>query len=195
MRKTHSFEVLGIGEFNEYPIKVKEDDYLIVNKKGEELVKKTLTIGVPSEYAYMDKSGNIYKKEDVFYDYKGKLVQKIDKTKKVDKFKVVDKSEAGDLLEVSTSFLLPTSDTTMDNFKDKITNEKALKFAYKKSSVGLKQYYAFVYMQDNVLVMVTGLGKRSEAIENFKGKMNDMINKNDGELEVVSANDVALSLD
>ena len=194
MNRTHSFELVGIGEFSEVPAKVQSKDYPIVNKLGEALVKKALQVGVPSEFGYMDKNGVVYEKSDVYYNLNGQLVQKVNRTDKVKAFDIVDKSEAMNLLERDTSFLIASSLTALDILKEKIGNDKALKFVYKKSSVGLKFVKAYIYQLDNQLCMITGLGDRNKALEMFKSRLTQINDKKTDVLEV-SANDVQINLD
>lgn len=196
MRKTHSFEIVGIGEFNEYPAKVKEVDYPSVSKSGEALVKKAVQVGIPSEFAYMDKNGVVYEKKDVFYNVNGKLVQKVNRTEKISSFKVVEKGEAMRLLESSTSFLLPSNLTTLELFKKQVGDGMALKFVFKKSSVGFKFVNAYLFEDSNELVMVTGLGNRNTAMELFKAKRNELGSASgNSEVVEVSAEDVTPTLD
>lgn len=168
MRRTHSFEIVGIGEFDEYPAKVKETEYVSVNKEGVPIVKKVLTQGNSSEYAWFDANGKVYPKEEVFYNLNGKFVQKVNRTDKVPNYKVVDVAEALQLLESDTSFLLPRNQTTLQHIKELIPSGKALKFVYKKSSTGFKWVNAFIFETNDELCMLTGLGKRNEALEQFK---------------------------
>lgn len=196
MKRTHSFEIVGIGEFNEFPAKVKESEYPSVSKSGEPLVKKQVQVGIPSEYAYMDKNGVVYEKKDVFYNLNGKLVQKVNRTESISSFKVVEAGEVDNLLESSTSFLLPSNVTTLGNFRQKVGQGMALKFVYKKSSVGFKFVNAYVFEKDNELVMVTGLGNKSKAMEMFKAQLKEMATTGkQTEVVEVSAEDVAPTLD
>lgn len=168
MRKTHSFEIVGVGTFEEYPAKVKEVEYPCVSKEGLALAKKVLTQGNSSVYGWIDVNGKTYSKEEVFYNVNGLLGQKFNKTEKVKKVDIVGVGEAIELLESDTSFLLPQNETTLDNFRKMVGEGKALKFNYKKSSVGLKWVNAFVFELKGELVMITGLGNRTKALEQFK---------------------------
>jgi len=194
MRRTHSFEIVGIGEFDEFPAKVKEQEYTACNKSGIPVVKKVLTQGNSSEYAWFDTEGKIYRKEEVFYNVNGKFVQKVDRTEKVLNNKIVPVAEAMELLESDTSFLLPRNETTLKHFKEICPEGKALKFVYKKSSVGFRWVNAFVFETNGEICMVTGLGKRMDALEQFKAsktKAKDMM----PEIVMVSADEVAPNLD
>jgi len=194
MRRTHSFEIVGVGEFDEFPAKVKEQEYQSVNKDGVPVLKKMLTQGNSSEYRWMDVNGKVYRKEEVFYNVNGKFVQKVNRTEKVPTYKIIEATEAMELLESDTSFLLPRNETTLKHFKDICPEGKALKFAYKKSSIGFKWVNAIVFEIKGELCMLTGLGKRTDALEQFKAskkKAKDSM----PEVVEVSADEVAPNLD
>ena len=193
MKRTHSFEIVGIGEFDEFPAKAKEPEYPSVNKDGLPVVKKILTQGNSSEYGWLDANGKVYSKEEVFYDLNGKLVQKVNRTDKVLKYKIVPITDI-ELLESDTSFLLPRNSTTLDLFKKFVPVGNAIKFAYKKSSVGLRFVNAIIFMANEELIMITGLGKRSEALEQFKAYRKQSIDTMPESVEV-NANEVAPDLD
>lgn len=168
MKRTHNFEIVGIGTFDEYPAKIKEQEYKAVNKQGGILQKKEITKGMPTEYGWLDKDGKVYRKDEVFYDINGKFVQKVNRTEKVNKFDIVPVSEALDLLESSTSFLEAQNSTTLKAFDNLVAEGKAIKFVYKKSSTGFKFVKAFIFKMGGELVMVTGIGKKSDMLERFK---------------------------
>jgi hypothetical protein len=194
MRRTHSFEIVGIGEFDEFPAKVKEQEYQSVNKNGEPIVKKILTQGNNSEYGWMDANGKVYRKEEVFYNVNGKFVQKVNRTDKVPAYKIVNITDAVELLESDTSFLLPRNETTLKQFNEICPEGKALKFVYKKSSVGFKWVNAFVFQISGELCMLTGLGKRTDALEQFK-LSRKKAKETMPEVVEVSADEVAPNLD
>lgn len=195
MRKTHTFEIVGIGEFNEYPIKVKDKDYPIVSKDGKPLVKKVIQTGITGQYGFMDSDGKIYEKEEVFYNLNGKLVQKVEKTKQVSKFDVVSKDEVYNLLESDTSVLMASNKTTLETLKSKLGNDKVLRITYKKSSVGFRFVKAYIYLEDNEVMMVTGLGSKKDALENFKMLKSQMDKGKEESEVVVSAEDIDIKLD
>jgi|WetSurMetagenome_2_1015567.scaffolds.fasta_scaffold274501_3 hypothetical protein len=201
MKRTHSFEIVGIGEFDEYPAKVKKKEYPSVNKSGVALVKKVIAQGNPSEYGYLDSMGKVYAKEEVFFDLNGKLVQKVGRTEKVSpqNYKIVEQKEVSDLLDnISKSFVLPKNETTMKAFKGLVAQDKALKFKYKKSSVGLNWVDSFMFEKDGVLMLYSGEGKESEAVEKFKALQNAVKQNKDivtDEIVVSNADDVAPQLD
>ena len=201
MRKTHSFEIVGIGEFDEYPAKIEEKDYAMVSKDKTIVVKKVVQQGTPTEYAYVDGNGKAFSKDEVFYDFNGKLIQKVNRTDKVSKFDVVPISEAVDCLEQDTSWIIAKSKTALDNFRAKVGKDKAVKFTYKKSSVGLKFSKAYLYEQDNDLVMITGIGSRAKSQEQFKAikRLSEDVKKGkskvEGAVEVVSADEVEVELE
>lgn len=197
MKRTHSFEIVGVGEFDEFPAKVKEAEYPSVNKDGVAVVKKVLTQGNPSEYGWIDINGNTYTKEQIFFNINGKLAQKVNRTEKVTQHKIVDVIQAVELLESDTSFLLPKSETALKQFKALVGEGKALKFNYKKSSVGFKFVNAFVYELNGELVMITGLGNRTQALEQFKANKKAQKESKNGMPEVVeiNADEVSPTLD
>lgn len=194
MRRTHSFELVGIGNFDEFPARVKDKEYPCVNKQGQALVKKVIAQGNSSEYAWFDANGKTYSKEEVFWSVNGKLVQKVNRTEKVSVSKLVPKEEAFDMLELNTSFLLPQNETTLNAFRAAVPQDQALKFAYKKSSVGFKWVSAFVFELNGELCLLTGSGKRSEAMEQFKSSKAKAIEAMPETVEV-SADEVAPDLD
>jgi hypothetical protein len=197
MKRTHSFEIVGIGEFDEYPAKVKDAEYPSVSKDGVALVKKVLTQGNSSEYGWLDINGKVYNKEEVFFNINGKLAQKVNRTDKVIQHKIVDVVNAMELLESDTSFLIPKSETALKQFKALVGEGKALKFMYKKSSVGFKFVNAFVFEIGGELVMLTGLGKRSEALEQFKAnrKAQKESKSNMPDVVEINANEIMPMLD
>lgn len=197
MRRTHSFEIVGVGEFDEYPAKVKDTEYPSVSKEGVALVKKVLTQGNPSEYGWIDINGNTYTKEQVFYNINGKLVQKVNRTDKISQHKIVDVTQAIELLESDTSFLVAKSETALKQFKALVGEGKALKFNYKKSSVGFKWVNAFVFEMNGELVMITGMGNRTQALEQFKANKKAQKESKNGMPDVVevSADEVSPTLD
>jgi len=194
MRRTHSFEIVGIGEFDEFPAKAKDTEYPCVNKNGMPIVKKVLTQGNSSEYGWLDADGKVYRKDEVFYNLNGKFVQKVDRTEKVPVYQLTGVSEATELLESDTSFLLPRNETTLKHFKEIVPEGKALKFAYKKSSVGFKWVNAFVFEINGELCMLTGLGKRTTALEQFKANKKKAKDSMPDIVEV-SADEVTPTLD
>jgi len=71
-----------------------------------------------------------------------------------------------------------------------------MKFQYKKSSVGEKFVKAFVFGLKEELVMVTGLGNRTTALEQFTAMKKKATTNNGMANEVVvSADDVQIDLD
>ena len=196
MKRTNSFEIVGIGDFDEYPAKAEEVEFEPMTKDRIPLVKKQVQRGTPSEYAWMDKDGKVYANNDVWWDIKGKLVQKVERTDKVTAFKYV---EAKDIkpLSMDTSFLEPRNDTTRNKLSELIKDGKALKFSYKKSSVGLKWTTGMLFEEDGEFVLLTGRGDRKKALEMFKGnKKNSKKGKAmPGEVVVSSADEVAPDLD
>jgi hypothetical protein len=196
MRRTHSFEIVGLGEFDEFPAKVKEAVYPTVNKDGMAVVKKVLTQGISSEYGWFDMNGKVYSKEEVFTNLNGQFVNKVERTKTIKKYDIVDFSDVGNLLESDTSFLLPKNETTLMRFKELVPDGKAMFFKYKKSSVGMKWVKSYVYLNQDELWMITGLGKKSEALEQFKASKKISKGNNGMPDEVVvSADSVEPTLD
>jgi len=195
MRRTNSFEIVGIGEFDEFPAKAEEIEYPAMSKEREPLSKKMVTKGVSSEYAWMDRNGKVYPENDVWYEINGKLVQKVDRTKKVTAFKYV---EAKDIkpLTMDSSFLLAKTETARQRLTELIKDGKALKFSYKKSSVGRKWTTAYLFEDEGELVMLTGRGDRKKALEMFKANKKQSKGKDmPGEIVVSAADEVAPDLD
>ena len=166
MRKTQEIEVVGIGNFNIYPIKVKEIDYNKISQEGNILKKKILEPSKQAVYIYVDNEGNETPKEKVMIDFNGLKIQQIKRTEKVKNFSLVDKTEIYNLTEYSLSFL-DTDETTLSIFNEKI-KDKAITFKLKKSTIGFNFYRAYILKLNNVLVMISGKGNLSQAIEDFK---------------------------
>lgn len=165
MRNTNTIEVVGIGNFKVYPIVEKETEYNKVNKDKQILTKIKIVEGSPSKYAYVDENNNQYADKDVFIDFNGTLVQTIKKTEKVKKFEIVDKTEIYNLTEYNIC-LLKTDETTYQIFNDKI-KDNAIRFTYKKSSVGLNFWRSYIMKINNKLVLIVGKGNLLKAIEDF----------------------------
>jgi len=176
MRKTQSFEILGVGTFNIYPIKKKEKTFQLVNSEGEAVEKTEKESGSSAVYVWTDSKGNEYTKEQVFYDIGGRKIQKIKKTEKVKTFELTDRTEIYDLAETST-YLLEGNETTTKNFENKV-GDKAIRFVFKKSSTGLKFHNAFIFRSHNEILMITGVGKISEGITEFKKMKQSVKSKN-----------------
>ena len=167
MRKTQSIEVVGIGNFSIYPIKVEEKTYNKVNSEGLILKKKILEPNIPAKSVFIDDKGTEYDKTRVFTDFNGLKVQQIKRSEKIKNFEVVDKQEIFNLTEFGISFL-DTDDTTANIYNEKITESQAISFKLKKSTIGFNFYRAFILKLNGVLVMVSGKGNLIEAIKEFK---------------------------
>ena len=166
MIKTQEIEVVGIGNFNIYPVKVKEKDYNKISQDGNILKKKILEPSKQAVYIYVDKDGNETPKEKVMVDFNGLKIQQIKRTEKVKNFNLVDKTEIYNLTEYTLSFL-DTDETTLSIFEEKI-KDKAITFKLKKSTIGFNFYRAYILKLNGVLVMITGKGNLNTAIEDFK---------------------------
>jgi len=166
VRKTQSIEIVGVGNFNIYPIKVKEVDYNKVNSEGKILNKKILEPSIPAKFIYVDKENNEVQKDKVFIDFNGLKIQQIKRTDKIKNFEIVDKTEIYNLTESGLSFL-DTDETTLNIFNEKI-QDKAITFKLKKSTIGFNFYRAYILKLNGILVMISGKGNLSKAIEEFK---------------------------
>ena len=177
MRKTQSIEVVGIGNFNIYPITIKEAEYNKINEQGNILNKKVMVAGTQAKYVYVDNAGTEYPSEKVFTDFNGVKLQQIKRTEQVKKFELVDKLDIYGLTEYNISFL-DTDLTTLSIFDEKV-KDKAICFKLKKSTIGFNFYRAYILKLNGVLVMITGKGNLINAISDFKSMIaNKKENKN-----------------
>ena len=142
MRKTQAIEVVGIGNFSIYPIKVKENEYNKINQEGNILNKKILEPSKPAVFIYVDKEGNETPKEKVMVDFNGMKIQQIKRTEKIKNFELVDRNEYVYLTEYNLSFL-DTDETTLSIFNEKI-QDKAITFKLKKSTIGFNFYRSYI---------------------------------------------------
>ena len=166
MRKTQAIEIIGIGNFNIYPIKIKEKEYNKISQDGKILDKKILEPSIPAKFIYVDKEDNEVEKDKVFVDFNGLKIQQIKRSDKIKRFDIVDKTEIYNLTEYGISFL-DTDETTLKIFNEKI-QDKAITFKLKKATIGFNFYRAFILKLNGVLVMINGKGNLSQAIEEFK---------------------------
>lgn len=166
MRKLNSegFEIVGIGEFQEYPIKASGIKFTQV-ANGKEVAKKREGTGYT--YHYEDAEGNRYDEQDVFYKIGNTLVQEVPRTTKVqeNEFTIVDKLEFLELAETKTAMLRAT-ETTKRNFENKI-GDKALKFVKKDSTRGMEWNIAYVIKNFGKLMIVKGKGNIVKGIAEF----------------------------
>jgi len=167
MRKTQSLEIIGIGNFDIFPIKAQEQKFNECSKDGKPLKKIKKTDGTPIEYIWLDDDKKEYTKDEVYFDVVGNFVQEVKKTEKVKNFEIVDKMEIYDLSESSYS-VLNCDETTQSIFEEKIEGDKAIKFNLKKSSRGFSWKKAYILKFGNQLVLVSGLGNIKKAISEFK---------------------------
>lgn len=181
MRKTQSIEVVGIGNFNSYPISVKKKEYNKVNERGEKLSKKILEPSHPAKYVYVDDKGTEYSDDRVFTDFNGLIIQGIKRTEKVKNFSIVDINEISNLTEIKKAFL-ETDLTTAQIYNDKIGEGKAICFKLHKSSVGFEFYKAYITKINGLFVMFSGEGDFNEAQQDFK---NLLMNKERSDTEIV----------
>ena len=166
MRRTQSVEVIGIGNFDIYPIKAQEQKFNEVSKEGKPLKKVLVKKGISAEYKWLDEDKAEHNKEEVFFDVLGNYVQEVKRTEKVKNFEIVDKTEIYNLSESSIS-VLNCDETTQKLFDEKI-KDSAIRFNIKKSSRGFKWNKAYILKMREVLVMVNGLGDIEKAITEFK---------------------------
>ena len=165
-KKTQTIEVVGIGNFNIYPIKVKEVDYNKVDSEGNILKKKILEPSQPAKFIYVDDNDKETPKENILIDFNGIKLQQIKRTEKVKNFEIVDRNDYTHLTEYSLSFL-DSDETTTAIFDEKI-KDKAICFKLKKSTIGFNFWRAYILKINGVLVMVSGKGDLIKAIEEFK---------------------------
>lgn len=166
MRKTQTIQVIGIGNFNIYPIKEDEKEYNKINSNGVILEKIKTVEGIPAKYVYKDPDGKEYDNKEVFVDFNGIKLQSIKQTENVKKFEIVDKTEIYNLTEYNLS-LLSVDETTSSIFDSKVGNN-AIRFTLKKSSIGFSFWKAYILKMNNQMVMITGKGDLLNSIEKFK---------------------------
>ena len=166
MRKTQSIEIVGVGNFNIYPIKVKEQDYNKIDSEGNILKKKILEPPIPAKFIYVDDEGKEHDKNNILIDFNGVKLQQIKRSEKIKNFEIVDRNDYVYLTEYSLSFL-DTDETTLNIFNEKI-NDKAICFKIKKSTIGFNFWKAYILKINGVLVMITGKGDLIKAIDEFK---------------------------
>ena len=183
MKKTQTIEVIGIGNFSIFPIKIKADEYKKVDEKGNLLFKQEKVKGTRAEYIYVDDKGKEYPTEKVFTDFKGMKIQQIKRTEKVKNFEIVDKLDIYNLTEYGLSFL-NTDETTLNIFNEKI-KDKAICFNIKKSTIGFNFFKAYILKLNGVLVMVTGKGNLNQAVTDFKEMVNNKVTKTEIVLQKV----------
>ena len=169
-RKTQTIEIIGVGNFNIYPIKVKEVEYNKINNNGDVLKKKVIEAGTQAKYVYVDDKNTEYSNDRVFIDFNGYKLQQIKRTEQVKNFEIVDKTEIYNLTELSIS-LLDTDLTTQNIFNEKV-EDKAVCFKLKKSTIGFNFYKAYILKLNGVLSMVTRKGNLNQAVEDFKNNIN-----------------------
>jgi len=167
LKKTQSIEIVGVGNFNIYPIKVKEKDYNKINSNGNILNKKILEPSQPAKYVYVDDKNTEYSNDRVFVDFNGLKIQQIKRTDKIKNFELVNKTEIYNLTEFSLSFL-DTDETTLSIFNEKVEDNKAITFKLKKSTIGFNFYRAYILKLNDVLVMISGKGNLIQAVKDFK---------------------------
>ena len=165
MRKTQSLEIIGIGNFDIFPIKSQEQKFGECNNEGKPLKKTLRAKGTPIDYVWLDEEKKEYEKDEVFFDVLGNYLQEVKKTEKVKNFEICDKMEIYNLSESSYS-VLNCDETTTDIFNDKI-KDKAIKFNLKKSSRGFKWVKAYILKFNEQLILVSGLGDLKKAILEF----------------------------
>ena len=186
MRKTQDIEIIGIGNFNIYPIKEKKKDYNKINQEGNILKKKILEPSKQAVYIWVNNEGIETPKEKVLVDFNGLKIQQIKRTDKVKNFELVDRAEIYNLTEYGLSFL-DTDETTLRIFEEKVGN-KAITFKLKKSTIGFNFYRAYILKLNGVLVMISGVGNLSQAIEDFKALKNSKQEKSEVVIQKVEVN-------
>lgn len=165
MKRTQTIEIIGIGNFNIYPVTINEQEYNKVSQNGLILNKKILEPSKPAKYIYIDDKNTEYSNDRVFTDFNGVILQQIKRTEKVKNFDIVDKMEIYNLTEYNLSIL--DSDLTTKNIFDEKIKDKAIMFKLKKSTIGFNFWKAFILKLNGVLVMVTGKGDLNKALNEF----------------------------
>lgn len=192
MKKTQSIEVVGIGNFNIYPITIKETEYNKISEGGLILNKKVIEAGKQAKYVYVDDTGTEYSNDRVFVDFNGMKLQQIKRTEQVKRFELVDRTEIYGLTEYNISFL-DTDITTSTIFEEKV-KDKAICFKLKKSSVGFNFYRAYILKLNGVLVMISGKGDLNQAIDDFKVMLSNKKDVKNSEIVIqkveVNADDI-----
>ena len=178
MRKTQTIEVIGIGNFEIYPVKAQEQEFREVTQEGKPLEKVLITKGIPNEYKWVDKDKKEYSKNEVFHDICGNYLQSVKRTEKVKNFEIVSKAEVDNLSESSKS-LIKCDETTKSIFEEKVKNN-AVSFKIKSSSNGFNWNKAYILKMWETLVMVRGLGDMEKAVKEF-----DKISKAQEQVEVI----------
>jgi len=172
-----NFEIVGIGNFNSYPITIKKKEYNKVNKEGDLLFKKVIEPSKQSKYIWVDEKGIEYPNEAVYTDFNGLKIQAIKRTEKVKNYSIVDVTEVNNLTEQKRAFL-ETDLTTMSIYDEKIGEGKAIFFKLHKSSVGFDFYKAYITKINGLFVMFSGEGDFNEAREDFRNLLLNKENKN-----------------
>ena len=75
MRKTQTIQIVGIGNFNIYPIVENDKEYNKVNSAGNILKKVKVVEGIPAKYSYFDDSNKEYLPQEVFTEFQGLKIQ------------------------------------------------------------------------------------------------------------------------
>lgn len=163
MRKANSLEIVGLGKFDFFTIKAEMPEFLPITKEGKPLQQVKQPSIPRAKAVWIDDAGIEYNEEKVFFNVFGVVGQKFKKTEKVPKWSIVDRMEYDNLAEQET-YTLKCDETTLMNFNEKI-GDKAVKFNWKKSSMGKKWSKAFLLKMYGKLVVIAGLGDRKKAIE------------------------------
>jgi len=170
MRNTNTIQIIGIGNFKIYPVTEEDKEYNKINSNGEVLKKVVVVAGTPTKYSYVDSNNKHYENKDIYTDFNGLKLQAIKKTENVKKFEIVDKTEIYNLTEYSVS-LLNVNETTMGIFENQVGNN-AIKFTFKKSSVGFNFCKSYILKMNNQLVLISGKGNLQNAMNKFKEVQN-----------------------
>lgn len=168
MKTTNNIEVIGIGNFKVISIKEKENDDLpLIDENFNELEKRQIEKGTQAKYIFINpKTKQEVTKDKVYYNFNSIKVQQIKRSEKIKKFDIVDKTEIYNLSELSIS-LLDSDDTTRINF-DKIVSNNAIRFIYKKSTIGFTFWKAYILKLFDELFLITGKGDIKTAIKEYK---------------------------
>lgn len=74
MKKTQTIEIIGIGNFNIYPVTINEQEYNKVSEHGLILNKKIIEPSKPAKFIYIDDKNTEYSNDRVFTDFNGVIL-------------------------------------------------------------------------------------------------------------------------
>ena len=168
MKRTNCIEIVGLGSVNVYPIKTEERDFELVNKDLKPLKKVMVEKNKQATYKYVDGEGKDFSKEEIGYNINGRFLQKVERTEKVSKYKLVDKTDIIGNFMSDGYFIVASEDkTTQIHLEKEIGDSKAIEFVYKSSTIGFKWRKSYIMKFQNCFIMVMGVGKIEDGINEF----------------------------